>query len=159
MSKASPMTTSAMAPRHYSLHSRLLRGLSLLSASLAIVTRSSCLSCAVWMPVFPPNWMSTWTITPPTSIPRCALVLAESGGTLVRSDYAAGYPAGLLPQRQGTGAKDRRFRAALQPKTTTLCLDGDSGFDPCKDRPTLFTYFRDATLVCAVSCHPTGCAQ
>src|SRR5499427_3686449 len=25
--------------------------------------------------------------------------------------------------------------------------DGDSGFDPCKDRPTLFTYFRDATLV------------
>src|SRR5262252_5718214 len=79
MSKASPMTTSAMAPPHYSLHSTLLRGLSLLSASLAIVTRSSCLSCAVWMPVFLPNWMSTWwwTITPPTSIPRCALGLAQ----------------------------------------------------------------------------------
>ncbi len=46
MSRASLTTTSAMAPRLYSLPSTLLRVLSLPSASPAIVIRSFCLSCA-----------------------------------------------------------------------------------------------------------------
>ena len=74
------------------------------------------------------------------------LVVAESGGTLVRSDYAASHSAGFIPQREGTGAEDRRLRAALQTQTATLYLDSYGGLHPPEDRATLFTYFRDATL-------------
>src|SRR5215469_8485485 len=74
------------------------------------------------------------------------LVVAESGGTLVRSDYAASHSAWFLPQCQGTGAEDRRLRKALQPQTATFYLDSNRRFHSPEDRPTLLTYFRDATL-------------
>src|SRR5208283_2102278 len=115
-----------MAPRPYSLPSTLRVGLCLPSASPAI--RSSCLSCAAWRPVFPPNLMSIlwWTIYDPQ---------ASQG-------------AHLAAQRPRLHM--RRFRAALQLQTATFCLDSDSGFHSRKNRPALFTYLPDSTLeLCA----------
>jgi hypothetical protein len=53
---------------------------------------------------------------------------------------------GFFPQCEGTGAEDRRFRAALQPQAATFYLDSYGGFHSPEDCPTLLTYFRDATL-------------
>ena len=68
------------------------------------------------------------------------------GNVSALTDYAASHSAGFVPQRQGTGAEDRRFRAALQPQTATFYLDSYGGFHSPEDRPTLLMYFRDATL-------------
>ena len=65
---------------------------------------------------------------------------------MVRSDYTASHSAWFFPQREGTGAEDRRLRAALQPQTATFYLDSYSRFHSPEDRPPLLTCFRNATL-------------
>jgi hypothetical protein len=56
--------------------------------------------------------------------------VAESGGTLVRSDYAASYSARFFPQREGTGAEDRDFAQHYN----------------CKPRPFIWTAKADSIL-------------
>ncbi len=75
------------------------------------------------------------------------LVLAESGGTVVRPHHPAGDSQRLLQQRQRLSAKNRQVRSELQPHSSAFRVDGYGRFNPPENCPTLFAYFRDTTLV------------
>ena len=63
----------------------------------------------------------------PSQIDLC--LLAEPSRDLVQSHHPAGHSPWHLPQRQGTGAENRRLCAQLQRDRKPLCLDGHCGFD------------------------------
>ena len=65
---------------------------------------------------------------------------------MVCIDQAAGNPAWILPQRQGTDSENRDLRPALQPKQQTLCVDRNRRLNPGQNRQTLFIYFWDEIL-------------
>jgi transposase len=72
----------------------------------------------------------------------CALhsnlrLVAESGGDLVQPDHPTRDPARYLSQGQGTGGQNRSIRAARQPESPALCLDGYRGFDLCQSPATM----------------------
>lgn len=64
-------------------------------------------------------------------------LLAEPSRDLVQSHHPAGHSPRHLPQRQGTGAENRRLCAKLQRDRKPLCLDGHCGFDLCQATKTL----------------------
>src|ERR1700686_896807 len=56
----------------------------------------------------------------PDSLHANLLIVAESGGAVVRPDYAEGDSSRLIWKCQGIGGEDRLLRSALQPLATTL---------------------------------------
>ena len=66
---------------------------------------------------------------------------------LLWSDHPESHSPRLLQQRQRFDRKDRLICPALQSLASTFRLDRYSRFHPGKDRSTLFSYFRDETLV------------
>ena len=85
--------------------------------------------------------------TVPNPLHADLFLVAQSGGTMVWPDHATRHSPGLIPQRSGTGAEDRRFRSALQPHCPAVRLDRDCRVHPQQNHQTLFTNFRDTTLV------------
>src|ERR1700686_5750341 len=82
----------------------------------------------------------------PDSLHANLLIVAESGGAVVRPDYAEGDSSRLIWKCQGIGGEDRLLRSALQPLATTFCLDGNRRLHSAETCQHLFTYFRDTTL-------------
>jgi len=74
------------------------------------------------------------------------LVVVEPGGAVVCTDPAAGDSPRLLSKREGIDGEDRLLRPALQPLAVAFRLDRNGRLHSRQNCPTLFTYFRDATL-------------
>jgi hypothetical protein len=66
--------------------------------------------------------------------------------TMIWPDHPARHSSRFIPQRRGIGTEDRFLRPALQPHQQVFRVDRHARVDPRQNHPTLFTYFRDATL-------------